>query len=60
MSSLQISIHPTAKQHLAWQKYHDQTTNEILVGGGAGGVRAGLFARLLPPRLCVTLAPASY
>lgn len=37
MSSLQIQINPTPKQHLAWQKYHDQTTTEILPGGGAGG-----------------------
>jgi hypothetical protein len=40
MSSLQIRINPTPKQHLAWQKFQDKTTNEILVGGGAGGGKA--------------------
>jgi len=47
MSSLQIRINPTPKQHLAWQKYHDQTTNEILVGGGAGGGKSRIICEAI-------------
>jgi phage terminase large subunit len=37
MSSLNIQINPTPKQHRAWATYQDKTTTEILFGGGAGG-----------------------
>jgi len=47
MSSLQISIHPTPKQHLAWQKYHDQTTNEILFGGAAGSGKSFFLSQII-------------
>lgn len=47
MSSRNIQINPTPKQHLAWQKYQDKITNEILIGGGAGGGKAQPLDALL-------------
>jgi hypothetical protein len=42
MSSLSIQIAPTPKQHQTWLKLRDQTTTEILFGGGAGGGKSRL------------------
>ena len=47
MSSLQIHINPTPKQHLAWQKYQDKTTSEILVGGAAGGGKSRIICEAI-------------
>lgn len=33
----ELTIEPTYKQHIAWGILHDDTTEEFLFGGGAGG-----------------------
>lgn len=37
-----IDFKPNLKQHLAWNKLNDKTTNEVLFGGGAGSGKSFL------------------
>jgi len=39
---LEINFNPSWKQHLAWQALEDDTTEEILYGGAAGGGKSYL------------------
>ena len=41
------TLRPTLKQHEAWTKLLDNTTSEILFGGGAGGGKSWLFCEWL-------------
>lgn len=43
MSTLSINFQPTPKQDLAYQYLTDQTTTELLFGGGAGGGKTELI-----------------
>lgn len=48
----QLSIHPTAKQYLAWQALNDPAIAEIHFGGGAGGGKSWLGCESRLVRAC--------
>jgi hypothetical protein len=41
---MELTLNPTLKQHLAWEKWNDPTTRFILFGGGAGGGKSWWIA----------------
>lgn len=50
--TIELTIEPTYKQHLAWGLLHDNITVEFLFGGGAGGGKSWLGCEWLVEMCC--------